>query len=198
MKRLITILTLIGVLLLTIGITLIVLGVVVKPIYSSSADLFVHTLDCEDGNITASDLEENNELIYSYARVLESNFVLEDVADEINTRYGTELTVSTIQSTLDFSIPEGTNLLRITCSYTDPALAEAICNSLCGMAPSVLEETCGVNTAKQVGPATQATLNNAFNVTMRLVGIGVSIVAFHPLLAAFILSRIKKHKENGK
>lgn len=156
------------------------------PTYQSSADLFVTSLTYfEDGNITSSALAASQALTYSYAEVLNNNVVLEQVADEVNESHGTNLTASGIKSTLNFTIPEDTNILRVTCVHTKPAVAEAICNALYGMAPSVLEETCGVGTSKQVGPATKATLAGPNTTLNTMLGAVIGLV----LVVAVVLIR---------
>lgn len=130
----------------------------IKPTYQSSADLFVTSLtEFEGGNITSSALAASQALTYSYAEVLNNNVVLEAVADDVNETHGTSLTAGKIKGMITFTIPEDTNILRVTCVSTSRVTAEAVCNALGNLAPDKLKETCEVGACNLVGPATKAT-----------------------------------------
>lgn len=151
----------------------------ITPTYQSSADLFVTSLtEFEGGSITSAALAGSQALTYSYAEVLANNVVLEAVADDVNETHGTQLTASKIKSMITFTIPEDTNILRMTCVSTSRVTAEAVCNSLGKLAPDKLVETCGVGKCSMVGPATKATQagpNTTLN-TMLGAMIGVIVV----------------------
>ena len=150
---------------------------VITPTYQSSADLFVTSYTSfEDGSISSAALAGSQALTYSYAEVLKNNVVLKAVAEDVNNTLGTNLSSAKIKGMISFTIPEDTNILRISCVSTSQTTAEAVCNSLGALAPIKLKETCEVGTCNMIGPATKAIVAGPNTTLNTMLGAMVGLI----------------------
>ena len=97
------------------------------PVYQAEAQLFVSTTQVESAN--AGSLQQGGQFaqqrVRSYADIVDSPLVLEDVVDEL----GLSISARQLAERIEASAPLDTVLINVTASDPDAALAQAIANA---------------------------------------------------------------------
>jgi polysaccharide biosynthesis transport protein len=97
------------------------------PVYQAEAQLFVSTTGGESDSVGS--LQQGNQFaqarVRSYANIVNTPIVLEDVVDELGLSMDARRLASRVQATA----PLDTVLINVTASDPDPALAQAIANA---------------------------------------------------------------------
>ncbi len=123
--------------------------VLVTPTYSASVTLYVHNRN--DGNaagITANDLIASARLVDTYAAIIDSYTVLDEVIDRAGLEG--EVTVGQLSRSMSIAAINETEVFRISISNPNPVFAMKAANALADVASDQLTETLAGGTAKVV------------------------------------------------
>ena len=111
---------------------------VVEPKYQSSALFYVNnssfSLGSTQFSISSAELSAAKTLVDTYIVILESRTTLEDVAEKA----GLEYTYEKLNSMVDATAVNNTEIFRVTVTSTDPKEAETIANTICLVLPRTI------------------------------------------------------------
>ena len=108
----------------------------VKPLYNSNVRIYVNnSVNTQNASgITSSDLTTSQRLVSTYINILQSNTVLEMVAEEAQV----ELSPNKLLTMIDASSMDGTEVFWVVVSDTDPERAAKIANAIATVAPDAI------------------------------------------------------------
>lgn len=161
----------------------------VTPMYQSRITVYVNNTVFTNSNnnlsISATDLATSQRLVATYINILESNFVLDPVAEKV----GHGLTASHIRSMIMAAPLDETEVFEVRVSNSDPQLAATIANAIAEVAPEKIEEIVVGSSTKIIDVAKVAAApyapNKSRNTTFGMIGgalIAVCIVVLQTLL----------------
>ncbi|MGN8646353.1 YveK family protein [Gracilibacillus sp. HCP3S3_G5_1] len=123
------------------AISAIVSFFVLTPTYQSSTQFIVNQDTNETNNVDLNQIRSNVEIINTYNDIITSNRILEQVVDEMN------LTISTgaLSGKLSLSNSENSQVVTLTATDYDPAVAAEIANTTVEIFREDLPELMNVN-----------------------------------------------------
>ena len=115
------------------GAAFAVTKIFIKPKYRASAMVYVRA-NAQTGNTTTtSEMSVAKQLVTTYSIILETDRVLEEVYDNLDSQY--KVSVTTIKNNLTEEAIENSEIFRINYVDTDPERAEKIVNAVAEIAP---------------------------------------------------------------
>lgn len=111
----------------------------VKPLYKASVSMYVNNSrvqNTQHSGISASDLATSQRLVTTYIAILNSDKVMDQVAQEVGVRY----TANAIRSMLSAQSVNETEVFQVFISHPDPQMAMDIANAVANVAPTVISE----------------------------------------------------------
>ena len=165
----------------------------VTPMYQSRITVYVNNTVITNANnnlsISATDLATSQRLVATYINILESNFVLDPVAEEVTKEVGYKLTASHIRSMIVAAPMDETEVFEVRVSNADPQLASKIANKIADVAPEKIEEIVVGSSTKIIDRAKPAASPyspiKSRNTTFGMIGgalIAVCVVVLQTLL----------------
>lgn len=110
------------------------------PMYRASVSIYVNNnkvnLENGAGTITYSDLSTASRLVSTYVTILESDRVLNKVAEELDT----PVAAQEIRAMISAEAIDETEVFQVQISNEDPVLAAEIANAIAAVAPEEIEE----------------------------------------------------------
>lgn len=154
----------------------------ITPTYTASCTLYVYSNTdrvSTDSSIAQGEITASQQLVNTYIVVLESDFVLEEVAQNLNL----ELTASQLRSMISCSPINETEIFKVTVSNESPALAADIANAIADVAPDAIVDTIKAGGVSVIDyakvPSSPSSPNFKLNILIgALVGFAVSFVIF--------------------
>lgn len=154
----------------------------ITPTYTASCTLYVYSNTdrvSTDSSIAQGEITASQQLVNTYIVVLESDFVLEEVAQNLNL----ELTASQLRSMISCSQINETEIFKVTVSNESPALAADIANAIADVAPDAIVDTIKAGGVSVIDyakvPSSPSSPNFKLNILIgALVGFVVSFVIF--------------------
>ena len=154
----------------------------ITPTYTASCTLYVYSNTdrvSTDSSIAQGEITASQQLVNTYIVVLESDFVLEEVAQNLNL----ELTASQLRSMISCSQINETEIFKVTVSNESPALAADIANAIADVAPDAIVDTIKAGGVSVIDyakvPSSPSSPNFKLNILIgALVGFAVSFVIF--------------------
>ena len=150
------------------------------PMYMASATLYANNSSSSDGStsITTSDMNASARLVDTYAAIIMSDPVLDQVIAENELK----MSASRLASRIDIDQVNNTEVFKISVSDPDPQIAAAIANSIANIAPMKIQEIVDGCSIKIVSPAKvpggKASPNYKKTITTGcVVGVIVSVLA---------------------
>ena len=120
------------------------------PIYTASADMIVNnkqnTSTTETNTVTSSDLTASSSLVSTYAIILKSHTVLEEVIKTL----GLDYSYSELANMVSVSTVNDTQVMRVTVKNADPQVAMDIVAQIVSIAPAVIVDKAEVGSVKTV------------------------------------------------
>ncbi len=107
----------------------------VAPTYKATVKMYVYSNTdraSSDTSITPNEINASRDLVNTYIYVLESDTVLDKVAEDLNLNLSSE----SIGKMVNASLVEDTQAFQVTVTSTDPNLAANVANSIAKVAPS--------------------------------------------------------------
>lgn len=115
------------------GAAFAVTKIFIKPKYKASAMVYVRA-NAQTGNTTTtSEMSVAKQLVTTYSIILETDRVLEEVYENLDSQY--KVSVTTIKNNLTEEAIENSEIFRINYVDTDPERAEKIVNAVAEIAP---------------------------------------------------------------
>ncbi|MBO6157724.1 MAG: hypothetical protein J6P72_00525 [Firmicutes bacterium] len=123
-------------------------SLVIKPTYSANADMFVTNNQNINStqSITNADISASSSLVDTYAVILKSHDVLEDVIAELKLPY----TYNALASNVSVGDVSGTQVMRITVRSESPEEAIRIVSSIVDHAPEAITKAMNVGSVAVV------------------------------------------------
>lgn len=154
----------------------------ITPTYTASCTLYVYSNTdrvSTDSSIAQGEITASQQLVNTYIVVLESDFVLEEVAQNLNL----ELTASQLRSMISCSQINETEIFKVTVSNESPALAADIANAIADVAPDAIVDTIKAGGVSVIDyakvPSSPSSPNFKLNILIgAIVGFAVSFVIF--------------------
>lgn len=161
----------------------------VTPMYRSRITVYVNnTISTNSGNnhsISATDLATSQRLVATYINILESNRVLDPVAEKV----GHGLTASHIRSMMAAAPMDETEVFEVQISSSNPQMAATIANKIAEVAPAIIEEIVVGSSTKIIDNAKVAAApyapSKSRNTTFGMIGgavLAVCVVVLQTLL----------------
>lgn len=124
-------------------------AVFMTPVYEASAKMIVNTRNDENENLTNDQLNSAKNLAYTYAVILTSRDVLNQVIADLNLN----MTYKDLKSNIWVQSVEDTQVIEVTVHNSNPGTAQAVAAKLLEIAPAVLTETMEAGSVKPVEQA---------------------------------------------
>lgn len=147
----------------------------VTPMYQASISIYVNnsTVNTNTNTITSSDLNTAQKLVNTYMAILESDTVLDRVAEEV----GSNLSADQIRKVMTAESINETEVFRVMIADKDPDLAAKIANTVAKVAPNEIEEIVTGSSAKIVDYAKVPAAPSSPNVSRNaLLGVVLGVV----------------------
>ena len=168
----------------------------VTPMYRSRITVYVNNTVVTNGNsqISATDLATSQRLVATYINILESNRVLDPVAEKV----GHGLTASHIRGMMAAAPMDETEVFEVQISSSDAQLAATIANAIAEVAPEKIEEIVVGSSTKIIDYAKVAAApyspNRSRNTTFGMVG-GALLAACIVVLQTLLDVRVKGEED---
>lgn len=111
---------------------------IIKPQYKTSVSLYVYSsldrTNQSSSTITLSELDASQSLVDTYIVILKSNTVLKQVIEELDL----EMKPSELAEKISASSVNGTEVLSVSVTDTDPEMAQKIANTIAKILPDEL------------------------------------------------------------
>ena len=128
--------------------------------YVKSSSNTIGTFDINLGELNAS-----RSLLSTYTVVLKSNYVMGEVAEQLELEYtndelssvfsmtGNKISINSLRSKVTMSSVESTEVMKITANTTNPEISAAICNSIAESAEECLIRIVGAGSVEIIDEA---------------------------------------------
>ena len=167
----------------------------VPPQYTASVSMYVNNNSGKDSDyISSGDLAVALRLVETYVNIIQSDSVLEKVADDT----GLMLTARQIRSMLSASAVGETEMFKVTVTSTNPQMSADIANTIAKIAPGEISTIIEGSTAKIIDyakvPAEQSGPNYLLNtITGFLCGFLLSVLVI--VVAHMADNRVKGEQD---
>jgi len=169
---------------------------ILVPKYSSSTTLLLAQSSSEEGStgITANDINLNSKLISTYTTLVKSNGVVRKVI----TNLGIDDTEESIKENVSVSAEEGTDIIKITVTNTDPEKAAEIANEMAEVFTERVKELYKLDNVHRLDPAEVAESPSNVNHTKTIIIFGAIgfILAVGYIFVLFMLDNSIKTPED--
>lgn len=125
---------------------LMVCAFALTPRYEASIDLIVNARQDSNASVTSDNINSARNLIDTYAVVIKSNIVLNDVIDQL----GLDMTYNELLSSISVEGIGSTQIMSITVTNEDPAMAGKIVQAIADTAPAVIVDKVEAGSCKAV------------------------------------------------
>lgn len=127
-------------------ICLLVCTFVLTPRYQASVNLIVNSRQDGNASITSDNINSARNLIDTYAVIIKSNIVLNDVIEQL----GLDMTYRQLLACVSVDGVGSTQIMSITVTNEDPALAGKIVQAIAETAPDVIVDKVEAGSCKVV------------------------------------------------
>ena len=145
-------------------ICLLVCTFVLTPRYQASVNLIVNSRQDGNASITSDNINSARNLIDTYAVIIKSNIVLNDVIEQL----GLDMTYRQLLACVSVDGVGSTQIMSITVTNEDPALAGKIVQAIAETAPDVIVDKVEAGSCKVVSDV-EITSNPVFPQTKKYV-----------------------------
>jgi capsular polysaccharide biosynthesis protein len=104
------------------------------PEYQAGATMIVNNRQVADPNLTSGDLSASASLVNTYAVIIRSYTVLEQVIEDLDL----DVSYESLSKAIKVSSVDGTQIMEVSMRHTDPKYAVAIIDKITEVAPDIL------------------------------------------------------------
>lgn len=135
------------------------------PMYTSTATLYVNSnKTAVSQNITINDIDTGRELVSLYTEFIESDTVLEQVANEVSSETDLAISADSIRGMISSKAVNDTALMAVVATTPDPEFSQIVANAVAKVAPDRITEFMEGSSVKVVDEAKLGALSSP-NVT---------------------------------
>lgn len=168
----------------------------VTPLYRSRISIYVNNKDANNinNNITSTDLTTAQKLVATYIQILQSDRVMDIVAQEV----GSDYSADHIRSLMSASALGGTEVFEVRISHPDPEMAAKIANAIADVAPAQIAAVLEGSSAKVIDyakPADEPYSPNRIRNAALGVAAGALLAVGFVVLQTFMDVRIKDEED---
>lgn len=168
---------------------LLVTKLLLTPQYEANVNMIVNSRQDSTGSLTNDNITSSKNLVPTYAVVLKSNIILDQVIEELQL----EVTYKELSNRIAVEAVESTQVMNVAVQYPDPVMAYQIVEKLVEIAPEVLVEvveagSCKVVSKVTVGdnPVSPSTKKNVILAALLGMVLSMGIVVLKSLLQNYI------------
>lgn len=129
---------------------LLVTKLMMTPQYEASVNMIVNSRQDSTGSLTNDNITSSKNLVTTYAVILKSNIILDQVIEELQL----EDTYKELSSRITVEAVDSTQVMSVSVRYPDPEKAYLIVEKLVEIAPSVIVEAVEAGSCKVVSKVT--------------------------------------------
>lgn len=170
----------------------------VTELYKSRITVYVNNTvkisEMTDVAISASDLATSQRLVATYINILKSDFVLDEVADEMGKGYS----AANIRSRISASALDETEVFEVVVTHPDPKVAQKIASKIAKVAPGKIQEIVQGSSTKIIDQpklATRPSYPNTTTNTIYGLVIGAAIAVVIIVLQTLLDVRVKGEED---
>lgn len=152
---------------------LLVCKFLLTPRYEASIDMIVNSRQDTSSTITNDNITTAKNLASTYAIVIKSNLVLDEVIDTL----GLELSYKELYNAVSVESVDSTQIIEITVENEDPQLAGKIVETIAAVAPDLLVDVVEAGSCKIVSKV-EINNNPVFPSTQKYVAIVMVLTLF--------------------
>ena len=169
----------------------------ITPLYKSRITVYVNNNikreDKTEVNISATDLATSQRLVATYINILKSDFVLNEVADNLG-----NISASSIRSIMTAAALEETEVFEVVITHQSPDIAAEIANEIAEVAPGKIAQIVEGSSTKIIDRAIVAKTPSSPNRTTNtiyglIIGAVISIIVI--VLQTLLDVRIKSEED---
>lgn len=168
---------------------LLVTKLMITPQYEATVNMIVNSRQESTGSLTNDNITSSKNLISTYAVILKSNIILDEVITELNL----EDTYEELSERITVEAIDSTQVMSVAVRYPDPDVAYRIVEELVDVAPDVIVEaveagSCKVVSKVAVGekPVSPSTKKNVALAAFAGIVLSVGLVVLKSLLQNYI------------
>lgn len=169
---------------------------IVPKEYKATVSIYVtnRSADAQSGMISSSDLATSQRLVVTYVNVLQSDYVLDKVAERVS-RKG--LNADALRGMITATSPDETEVLYISVTNNDRNLAKEIANAVVDVAPQGIMDIVENSTAKPLDYAKKAVqcAPNVSGSTTVGAAVGALLAAVFVCLQVLMDVRVKDEED---
>lgn len=140
-----------------------------KPQYEAAASLIVNARTDTTANITSSDVSASEDLVETYAYIIQSDTVLDQVIHDLNL----DVSFESLAKKITVTKQPGTQIMKIVMRDEDPDQAKAVVRKITEIAPDVIVDKVKAGSVEIISAA-RATDNPVFpNIPINTLFVGI-------------------------
>ncbi len=132
----------------------------VTPMYVSTGKMYVYNNDRQNSQISVGDINASQQLVKTYIAIMQSDNVMQKVAQEVNLGYS----AGQIRSMFSASEIEETEIFKISVRCSNPEHAQKITDAILNVAPEPIKNTVKAGTVEIVDRASYPSAPSSPNV----------------------------------
>ncbi|MBQ7432598.1 MAG: hypothetical protein IJV50_03925 [Lachnospiraceae bacterium] len=170
-------------------------SVMVTPVYSSTATMYVINAQNYDTSLSYSDIQSSTLLVNDYRQLIRSDSVVDQAITELGL---TDLTASKITENLSVTVVNETRFLNVKYTDPDPYRAADVANKICEVSCTQFQEIMNVDKASIVDQAKVPTVPSSPHVKKYVLFgglMGMAVVVLY-ILIRYIMDDTLKTSED--
>lgn len=161
----------------------------ITPQYRASVNLIVNSRQETTGNLTNDNINSAKNLVSTYAIIMKSNIILDEVIDNLNL----DMTYNELSKKVTVEAVNSTQVMQLAVTDPDPEQAVEIVEEISEIAPAVLVDALEAGSCKVIskvaasnGPVSPSTGRNTVLAAMVGMVLAVGFVVLKSLLQNYI------------
>lgn len=114
--------------------------------YEASVNMIVNARSDQSASVTIDDLSSSQDLVDTYAIIIKSNIVLNQVIGEL----GLDMRFEELYDAMTVAAINNTQVMKIAVQHEDPQLARRIVDSITAIAPDIVKDAVEAGSCKVV------------------------------------------------
>ena len=169
---------------------LLVTKLFITPQYRASVNMIVNSRQDLSGSLSNDNINSSKNLVPTYAVILKSNIILDEVIEELQL----EDTYTKLNNRISVEAVNNTQVMKVSVEHPDPQIAYRIIENLVEIAPPVLVDSveagsCKVISKVTVGdnPVSPSTTKNTILAAMAGMVLSIGFIVLKSLLQNYIV-----------
>jgi len=148
---------------------------VLKPMYTSSVEMYVsNTVELTQGDIDYNDISAAQQLVNTYARIIQSDRVLDEVISSENLLF----TSKQIRDMMKVGSEDNTQIMVVEITTNSPQLSANLANSIAEISPRIINQITKTGMVEAINKAKANPIASSPDLRMNcLLGILLGLIA---------------------